>query len=183
MEFFNSVFAQQQLSGNHEILCRLLTKFIDDYQNAESDIKEMIETNNFTSAHMLIHTLKGVSGNLGMEQLHDFCKTAENLAKQECLRPDDVNQLTHLIAETTKRLKQFMNDSVTDKPVLKGSQHPTSDAKAALSEFITKNQFIPHKKLDQLLSALPAESHDIQQLRESIQILDYEKALAIIDKI
>ena len=183
MDFFNSEFAQQQLSGNREILYRLLTQFIDEYQNAESDIKEMIETHNFTSAHMLIHTLKGVSGNLGLEQLHDFCKHTESLARDKRLQLCDVNELTSLIAETTKHVNQFMNEPVSDKPLVNTTQKPTVDSKTKLLEFLSKNQFIPFDKLEHLLATLTAEETDIQQLRESIQILDYEKALGIIEKI
>ncbi len=183
MEFFNSEFAHQQLSGNHDILCRLLTKFIDDYQNAESEIKEMIAAQNYTSAHLMIHTLKGVSGNLGLERLHQFCKQSEPLARDEHLRSDDVNELSNLIAETAKHINLYINETAHNKVVGHVPKHPAAEPKAVLYEFITKNQFIPFEKLEHLLNSLHAEEEDIQELRASIQILDYEKALAIMEKI
>ncbi len=183
MKFFNSEFAQQQLSGKNDILCRLLTKFIDDYQKAESEIKAMIAAQNYTSAHLMIHTLKGVSGNLGMERLHEFCKQSEPLARDEHLRSDDVNELTNLIAETAKQINLYINETAHKKVVEHLPKDLAADPKAVLFEFITKNQFIPFEKLEHLLNSLQAEEEDIQELRASIQILDYKKALAIIDKI
>lgn len=181
MEVFNSQFASQQMSGNHEILCRLLAKFIDDYQNAETDIKTMLEQEDHSSVVLMLHTLKGVSGNLGMENLHEFCTNAESLAKEQQLHPDDLTQLTTLIASTTKEVNVFMNNQVPEQNTVIIVDEFT-DARGTLLSYLHKNQFIPFDTLTGLIEGLSLEHHAKAELSNAIQLLDYERALAIIEE-
>jgi HPt (histidine-containing phosphotransfer) domain-containing protein len=182
MDVFNSEFATQQLSGNHEVLCRLLTKFIDDYQNAESDILSMLADENFEQASLTIHTLKGVSGNLGMDALHEYCKKAEVLARNKTLQESDVIALTNVIADTTRAVNRFINSEYEPSNVLHVNvRNQVKMPSKVLRKYLTKNQFIPQDTLNNLLESLPLGVEQGKALREAIMILDYEQALTLID--
>ena len=58
-------FGMSQLSGNKTLLLTLLNKFSDEYRGLDDDLQSFMKTSEFDKAYSLVHTLKGVTGNLG----------------------------------------------------------------------------------------------------------------------
>ena len=68
----------------------------------------MLENQQWDSAVLTIHTIKGISGNLGLEQLYEMTKTFEMEAKAQQLSPLHLEQLARIIAETITDIKRFI---------------------------------------------------------------------------
>ena len=54
-----------------------MKKFFTNNQEVCSEIKKNFESKNYETAHRLIHTLKGVSGNIEAEKIHELSKKVE----------------------------------------------------------------------------------------------------------
>ena len=81
---FDTQFAINQFSGNKFLLVQILEKFIKEYQYFDTLITEQLQQEDLQSVKKQLHTLKGVSGNLGMKALHQASKNfEESLANPE----------------------------------------------------------------------------------------------------
>ncbi len=56
----------ERLGGNTALLRKLLVKFRDSYRDTRVELVHMIREGRYEEAHRLVHTIKGVSGNLGI---------------------------------------------------------------------------------------------------------------------
>jgi len=64
-------FGMSQLSGNKKLLFTLLGKFTDEYRSLDADLQAHVAKGDFNKAYSIVHTLKGVTGNLGLFALHN----------------------------------------------------------------------------------------------------------------
>ena len=100
----------RRLSDNHETYARLICKFALNHKNDANRLKEIIDTGDWHAARTLVHTLRGVAGNLGAEQLSDAASSLENLLKNNERNPDELKRsqrqfkvaLTSAIAEAAR---------------------------------------------------------------------------------
>lgn len=70
----NETFARSQLNGNEQLLFKLLGKFVDGYRHSADDIEHLIADGDYSGAKRLAHTVKGITGNLGMEQAYEAAR-------------------------------------------------------------------------------------------------------------
>ncbi|PIE89674.1 MAG: hypothetical protein CR997_10140 [Acidobacteria bacterium] len=70
-----------QAGGNKKIYASILNKFTLNHATKIECIKQAYEQGDLPKAHRLIHTLKGVSGNMGAMALHSAAKDLETLFK------------------------------------------------------------------------------------------------------
>jgi len=68
IENINAVM--ERLGGNEALLKRLLKKFHDAYIDTGKTLLTEIESSNQEESYRIVHTLKGVSANLGFGQLY-----------------------------------------------------------------------------------------------------------------
>ena len=59
-----------RLGGNIKLFRDLLLEFFSSYHDVEESVRDALETRNFTSALGMVHSLKGVSGNLAANALY-----------------------------------------------------------------------------------------------------------------
>ncbi len=71
--------ALYSLGGNIKLLMRLMEQFCSDYQERVSPAIQMVEAGDWETLNRWIHTIKGTSATLGME---DVAQEAENLEQK-----------------------------------------------------------------------------------------------------
>lgn len=71
----------KRFAGNEELYVKFLKKFPED--ETFSQIAPALESNDFEQALTTSHTLKGVSGNLGMTRLYEACSNTVSLIRAE----------------------------------------------------------------------------------------------------
>ncbi|MEZ4526528.1 MAG: response regulator [Desulfobacterales bacterium] len=59
----------KRVAGNQTLFRKLLAEFYQDYRDAVPKIKDMLEHKNAEELRRLSHTLKGVAGNMGAQEL------------------------------------------------------------------------------------------------------------------
>jgi HPt (histidine-containing phosphotransfer) domain-containing protein len=179
MTYFNSDFALSQLNGNNELLCRLLTKFNTDYANTVQDIQHQFANSQFDSASLLIHTIKGVAGNLGMLHLHEQAKHLEPKCKEGTANPSEIIEFGDTLSATMLSIEHFIQSEVTPQAALPDDAN-NEQSLQSLESVLVKNQFIPPDKLAQYMQNLTMSESQKDDLLLAIQQLNYEAALTLL---
>jgi len=171
-------FGLSQLSGNKTLLLTLLNKFSDEYRSLDDDLQAFMRNEQFDNAYSLIHTLKGVTGNLGLFALHQRSKAIESFVREEQTLPDDYNAFVALLNETLDAIATASNEdsapTVTQTPV-------AQQARTQLLNALKASEFISQSTLDNWLDsiALPVDAR--AAVEDAIDELDYESALAKLE--
>lgn len=66
-----------QAGGNKKIYFSVLAKFLANYSSSVQDIRKALGDNDKETSHRLIHTLKGVAGNIGAHKLQNAAQSLE----------------------------------------------------------------------------------------------------------
>ncbi len=61
----------RRFSGNHALVQKFIRKFMGD--STFSSLEKSVEENNFEDMLIYSHTLKGISANLGFDELYRLC--------------------------------------------------------------------------------------------------------------
>ena len=69
--------ALARMNNKKKLYLSILEKFYNNNQNIIAEIKITLEKEDYETAKRLIHTLKGVSGNIGADSLHESTKLVE----------------------------------------------------------------------------------------------------------
>ena len=70
------------MAGNEKLYRKLLSKFRESNRNVVSEIKSSIDAGDMETAARLAHTVKGVAGNLGIDDLFPAAGELEKAIKQ-----------------------------------------------------------------------------------------------------
>jgi len=92
----------ERLGGNEALLQRLLVKFHDTYGRSAETLHGLLESADREEAYRLVHSIKGVSANLGIGRVYRSAIVLEN-----CMKAD---QYLTMQAETESFLAEL--DSV-----------------------------------------------------------------------
>ncbi len=92
-----------RVGGNKKLYLKLLAKFREGQETAFEKIKEALRSEDLMTATRLAHTVKGVSGNLGAEDLYHVAADLENAIR------DQSDNLDELLTEFSRQLKVVMD--------------------------------------------------------------------------
>lgn len=176
-------FGLNQLSGNRDLLIKLLGKFTAEYTDLSVRLKTMHESGDTMGYRQLVHTVKGVSGNLGLNGLHKASKQLETTVLEERDISTDVmvfNQILNSTFEHIEALSSQQDEQQAPPPQEVKVDEPV-DSVNELTETLKRNEFLPPEKITELLAGCPFEDYQKQQLSETIGDLDYPEALILID--
>ena len=70
-----------RLLGNETLFIRLLNMFLQTYSNHIQMVSELISTNQLGEAEKLVHTLKGLCGNIGAVKVHQQLQNIDSVLK------------------------------------------------------------------------------------------------------
>jgi len=174
-------FGMSQLSGNKTLLLTLLNKFSDEYRTLGDDLQALVEQGDFDNAYSLIHTLKGVTGNLGLFALHEASKPVELSVRNDKRLPDDYTAFVYLLSQTMSAIETLSAAPVAEAPAKQDSvaaEHARQQLLAALKA----SEFISQSKLDEWLNAISLPAEAKQHIENAVDELDYEEAISQLDK-
>lgn len=81
---FDLASGLQRLQGNRKLYRKLLMNFSTDYAGVTKDIQTALDAGDLDQAHQLVHSLKGVAGNLAATDLH-----AATLKMEQAVKGDE----------------------------------------------------------------------------------------------
>lgn len=92
MNLVNKNMAMEYLMGNEIIYDKIKKSFLNSYQNHKDKYQEFKENENIKEAYSYIHSIKGISLNLGAEILYKYANKALEVLKKEQWRNDVIDQ-------------------------------------------------------------------------------------------
>jgi HPt (histidine-containing phosphotransfer) domain-containing protein len=179
LPILNYDFAIKQLGGNEVLLRKMLGKFLTEFENASAELSELITSNDLKSAKLRVHTVKGISGNLGLQALYQ-CSTDfdAELRVSEC-SPILLAKFTSLMLQTCAEIRH-MQHSENSKPLATQADLSPEESKPELIKRLEKNEFIGEHKLINLISNLGISEAHAKNLIELIEQLEYQQAIKLI---
>lgn len=78
----------ERLGGNTALLDTLLGKFISHYGAVRTDLETLCAEHRLGEAHRLIHSIKGVSANLGFAEVYRNAAALDLKIKEGSFDPD-----------------------------------------------------------------------------------------------
>ncbi|SHH44518.1 response regulator [Bradyrhizobium erythrophlei] len=103
----------RRVAGNVKLYRSLLRQFVEQQADAVSEVRAGVERGDFVSAERLIHTLKGVSGNLGAKTTHGMATELERSLGNRDVRSLDAG-LPALSAELARTIEAIRNALASD---------------------------------------------------------------------
>ncbi|GAC33674.1 Hpt domain-containing protein [Paraglaciecola polaris] len=180
---FDVDFALRQFSGNESLLVKMLGKFTEQYSSIEQSLVSDIRLQNFDAVGQQVHTIKGVSGNLGMTALHQASRDFEAHIKSEAPDSVDCTSYVAVLKQTLTAIDQYANASAESNNAsandATGAGNP--QGKQELLTALKRNEFITPSKLDQYIRDCALDSAGQTALRSAIDDLDYSAAIALLE--
>lgn len=171
-------FGTTQLSGNRNLFIKLLKKFQAEYSDASSRINACIDANELHDLKLVIHTIKGVSGNLGLKALHQACRSFETDIIENNI--SDNRTLDFLFA-LNQCFEQIDSVAVEPEPeTVEDVQTIDTNAKATLISTLERNEYIPPTELSKVLSSIAGSKQSLEDIYNAINDLDYPTAISLL---
>ena len=176
LDLINLEFGTKQLSGNQALYKRLLARFSADYKHTSEKLAEFEQLNNLEEMQLLVHTIKGVSGNLGLDQLHSSASAMDASLKVAHIDQALLNNLHHDLKCTLAEIDSQCNQS-------SGTSSATLLAYSAaqLTNDLQHQRFITNEKLTAFLESCELSQAKQQVLKDAIDQLDYDLALQTLE--
>ncbi|MFP4332897.1 MAG: response regulator [Campylobacterales bacterium] len=162
----------------------LLLKFKKQLKDGEfKDIVEVVEKN-APNAKERVHTLKGVSGNLGANELCEILTHIDTkYKKQEKIEDDDIQNLSLAKAKLLEDLEQLQEN----EPKIKNQKKLTTDELHTLfeevKELLKEGELVEDNVVDRLYVNLTSyiAKEELEKWKELVEEFEFEKAYYMMD--
>ena len=171
-------FGLSQLSGNAQLLNKMLLRFANEYVDSPAKVEALLESGDYAGAKILIHTAKGITGNLGLVALFEYCKVFELHIKAQEVDDELLQNYRHLINGTCEQIHALDLENTAVKTGLE----TTGNASAQLAEMLKRQEFIDESLLNKLVNELHLNDTEKQTIIALIEALHYEQALSMLSR-
>lgn len=180
---FDQEFALNQFSGNRSLLIRMLEKFISQYESLTTILHQLAAEDDRKGLKMQVHTVKGVSGNLGLTALHLASKEFELFIEKGTYDAKLSDYCQSVEQGLSHILKFTQEDSFAAANSLAKIANPQqSVTKQKLIDALDRNEFITQSKLANYLEELSLSNEQSVALKAAINALDYPSAKILLLK-
>ncbi|MBH0056173.1 response regulator [Pseudoalteromonas sp. SWXJZ94C] len=177
----NLPLAKENIDNNDELLEKLFSKFINDYSSFANKTEKLIKNNEINNLTILIHTLKGIAGTLGLELLEQSTiKVEKKLVNEKTIELDNFNEQLTL---TLYAVKQFLvTKNFQNKSKQLGSQKEDISAVDEIYSLALTSRPIPSSLIRQLEMNQYDRDHPLLKLKEAIDCFNYHLVIELIDQ-
>ena len=172
-----------RIGGNRTLYRRLLAKFRDNQGQAPEAIMAALEGGDRELAERLVHTLKGVSGNVGAETLHGKAQSLEAAIKEGRAWKRQLSAVTKELSAVVTGLTKLESESAMAEVALE----PAGDLDVAslaplferLAQLIEQNDTEASESLEGIQNKPEAAGlgKDLDQIGRSLGQYDFDGAL------
>jgi HPt (histidine-containing phosphotransfer) domain-containing protein len=173
---FDAKFAINQFSGNQPLLVKILGKFIQQYQQFDIVIAEQLQQD-FQAAKKQVHTVKGVSGNLGMMALHNACRQLE-VSFASKTTEYSLEEFLQVFKQTLTSVQNYSAENGVEETT---DLAPQQVEKTQLIAALKRNEFISESKISTYTQSLNLSSGKLDELKRAIHNLDYPVAIELLE--
>ncbi|MBN2435142.1 MAG: PAS domain-containing protein [Spirochaetes bacterium] len=181
----NSENALNNLNGNIELYCSLLESFLGSMIRYPVQAEGMLYEGKVNDALRLIHTMKGVAVNLGLEGLEPLCMDAQSRIKQTGVLSEDtkksLDQITKYMESISTSIGQFISNNrrtiKTSKPLAKFSDFLTTMDELIILMKVYDGEAVDCVKNLELMNLPENIKKEVDELGSLVLKFDFEKAL------
>jgi HPt (histidine-containing phosphotransfer) domain-containing protein len=179
--------ALKRLNGNYALLSRLLNDFVQENEKTIEQLNVLFDKQEFETAKKLLHSIKGVSANLGANSLSQSASKLEQQIK-DGVELSALPLFTNAMTQTLATIEEFKltTTSVTtsDSDSLLSSQEllPLLEN---LHPYLKNNDFLPESLLEPLrkIKSQKTIKSLLERLLNQVDAFDYNGALTTLEQI
>lgn len=93
----------KRVNGNVELLLRLLDRFATEHAQDVDKLRTELDKQCYSESRRILHTLKGLTGSIGIESLYEAIDSTELIPSNEKL--DELEQLLATVVNGIKHSK------------------------------------------------------------------------------
>jgi signal transduction histidine kinase/DNA-binding response OmpR family regulator len=182
--------AMKHLSGDILQFVRIAEFFVESTDKSMADLRQLIMEKNYEKAALIIHSIKGNSGNIGAEDLFYNARRLEKRAKEsDGTYVDAAAPLFFMEWVRAKAgLTAFLSEFEKIKPTLDATKEEESvlgrdELIEKLLEAIDNGNQAPALKYVDELEKISGETDTLRKIRFAIKSIDFEKAEEIALKL
>ncbi len=105
LSYFNVAEGLQRVGGDESFYIELLSDFVSEFRDSADRYEQILRNGDTEEARRLVHSVKGVSGNLGAKRLHEAAAALEGAVKA-----DDMNSAALLLGPFRAELQAAVNE-------------------------------------------------------------------------
>ncbi len=178
IEYLNKNFSSK------ESIDKLLKKFSHELNNEFKDIAAMLLTKD-GNAPVLLHALKGVSGNLRANELYTVCQNIDAKYRTKLpINEKDIEALTSAIEEVKDKLKELHVESKKDSAkIQKLSKNELRELYFEIRDGLLNGNIIKTHKYETLQHNLTdiIDADELDLFESAMSDLEYERAFEILN--
>ncbi|MBL4704403.1 MAG: response regulator [Flavobacteriales bacterium] len=185
----NMADALKRAGGKHDLYKKILIGFARTHQQTKETIVHLVDIEDIGELSILMHTLAGVCGNIGAEELHKTALKQSQVLKNEqpnafTEQKDELLSIANKIAKLTETITEVLKDETADA----GDKQDISSDKLdgiieEISGLIERNESKALDTIDTVLSAynIPENQHTmLVKTKEFLDDMDFEQAMGSI---
>ncbi|MDM8524366.1 response regulator [Desulfococcaceae bacterium HSG8] len=181
----------RRLRGNEKVFIKLLRDFTRDYAGIADEIRNSLINMDTDQAKVLVHTLKGVAGNLSAVELQLAAQDLELVIKENVLVDFDkkIERMENAINKITASVRKIKDvpkspdgqTGVEDNTV---SSDELADIMAELSELLAKNRAESEGRLESVKKYLLNRGVDeeLRQIEKQMDVFNFKGAQSTLKK-
>ena len=182
--------ALKRLGGNHALLDRLLDRFHEDQTDAIDRLLASHAAKDIAAMTLGAHTLRGLAGNIGADQVAEKAKNLETGLKSEPPAGSaEIGRLIQELASTLQPVLEFVRQAKPTTAVRAAVALPAAEARkialCQLALLLRHADALAGRHFEAIRDWLRqlAEPRLMEQLQHSIEHYEFENAGAILRKI
>jgi CheY-like chemotaxis protein len=191
LEGIDTVAGLHRVRGNRALYLKLLRMTAQTQGDSLERFDAAVAAGDWTLAHRVIHSLKGVAGNIGADALQHACAQLEDAARDarpDALRRAAVQQELARVLDGIARLDSRERTEAAaaahtpEGPEL-GDRQRVGRVLSALAQQLADGQLVALQQLDEARELLEGAgfTREVQAMTAALEAYDFETAQAIIE--
>ena len=197
VEGINVAWGLQRVGGNQKLFVRLLSNFYDNYYDCCETVRIQVETREAPALRRLLHTIEGITGNIGARDFYDVTCQLHKTARDDsawdipAALVDDFCTQAGIVFESIRQLilKMKKTNQGGDEATISNSLSQ-SEMKMLLNRLVLLvsdgdlEARVVFRQLATALRAVNTEVADLSlHLKQHLDHYNFEQALVILEKI
>ncbi|MCP4698216.1 MAG: response regulator, partial [Gammaproteobacteria bacterium] len=175
-----------RVGGNARLLRKLILVFGRDQGRILEEIYELLEKGERSKAAERIHGFKGVSGNIGAQELFKTAEKLEQALRGNTAETTLLDQLADALKIVLKGVETVRKIDVSEKaeelPAIDTESAALRDDFEKMADMLRRNSSRARNQWQKLKTRLPIFllRHELEQLEKKLDILEFEEGLDLL---